>query len=115
MRSPPCGCFGWVVSATFSRGYINRSFQFNPTQGSTGVEFTPGVGHVLTLGLGWAKPSEDTYGPGLSDEYVTELSYRFQLTKNISLLPDIQVVFNQALNPTEDRIWVLGLTARMAL
>jgi hypothetical protein len=65
--------------------------------------------------LGWAKPSEDTYGPGLSDEYVAEVSYRLQLTKNVSLLSDIQLVFNPALNPAEDRVWVLGFRTNLAL
>ena len=69
----------------------------------------------MTLGLGWAEPSEDTFEPGLSDEYVTEFSYRFQLTKNVSLLSDIQIVFNPALNPAENRVWVLGLRASLAL
>jgi hypothetical protein len=82
---------------------------------SAGVEYSPRVGRALTAGLGWARPSEDTYGPGLGDEYVTELSYRLQLTKNFSLLPDVQIVFNPALNPAEDRFWVLGLRASLAL
>jgi hypothetical protein len=79
------------------------------------AEKRSGPGHALTLGLGWAKPSKDTYGQGLSDEYVTELSYRFQLTKNIFLLPDIQLVFTPALNPDADRVWVLGFRASLAL
>jgi porin len=82
---------------------------------SAGVEYSPGAGRALTVGLGWARPSEDTYGPGLRDEYVAEFSYRFQLTKNFFLLPDIQIVFNPALNPAEDRVWVLGLRANLAL
>jgi porin len=82
---------------------------------SAGVEYSPRAGRALTVGLGWARPSEDTYGPGLRDEYVAEFSYRFQLTKNFFLLPDIQIVFNPALNPAENRVWVLGLRASLAL
>lgn len=117
---------GWVVTASYQTGEkILSFFRVGRSNGgagvpaekaaSAGVEFTPRVNHALTLGLGWAEPSEDTFGPGLRDEYVTELSYRFQLTKNVSLLPDIQLVFNPALNPAEKRVWVLGLRASLAL
>jgi len=117
---------GWVVTASYQTGENFLSFfRMGKSDGgagvpaekaaSTGVEFTPRDGQALTLGLGWAKPSEDTYGPGLRDEYVTEVSYRFQLTKNVSLLTDLQLVFNPALNPTEARVWVLGFRASLAL
>jgi porin len=117
---------GWVVTASYQVGEKFLSFfRVGSSDGgagvpaekaaSTGVEFTPKDGQALTLGLGWAKPSEDTYGPGLHDEYVTELSYRFQLTKSMSLLSDLQLVLNPALNPAKDRVWVLGFRASLAL
>ena len=117
---------GWVVTASHQTGERLLSFfrvgRSNGGAGvpaekaaSVGMEYSPRVGRALTIGLGWARPSEDTYGPGLSDEYVTELSYRFQLTKNFSLLPDVQIVFNPALNPAEGHVWVLGLRASLAL
>ena len=117
---------GWAVTASYQTGEKLLSFfrvgRSNGGAGvpaekaaSVGVEYSPRVGRALTVGLGWARPSEDTYGPGLRDEYVTELSYRFQLTKNFSLLTDVQIVFNPALNPAEDRVWVLGLRASLAL
>ena len=117
---------GWVVTTSYQmEDRILAFFRIGKSDGgagvpaekaaSTGVEFTPRNGQALTLGLGWAKPSEDTYGPGLDDEYVTELSYRFQLTKSISILSDLQLVLNPALNPDEDRVWVLGFRASLAL
>jgi len=117
---------GWVVTASYQTGDKFLSFvRVGSSDGgagvpaekaaSAGVEFTPKTGQALTLGLGWAKPSEDTYEPGLRDEYVAELSYRFQLTKSISLLSDLQLVLNPALNPAEDRVWVLGFRASLAL
>ncbi len=117
---------GWVVTASYQTGEKFLSFfrmgRSNGGAGvpaekaaSAGVEYSPRAGRALTVGLGWARPSKDTYGPGLRDEYVTELSYRLQLTKNFSLLPDVQIVFNPARNPAEDRVWVLGLRASLAL
>jgi porin len=117
---------GWVVTSSYQASkkllFFFRAGRSDGGAGvpaekaaSTGLEYAPGVGRAFTVGLGWAKPSEDTYGPGLANEYVAELSYRFQVTKNVSLLPDIQVVFNPALNPAEDRVWVLGFRASLAL
>lgn len=116
---------GWVITASFQlREKYLTFFRLGKSNGgagvpaesaaSVGVEFSPRSGQALTLGLGWAEPSESTYGSGLDDEYVAELSYRFQLTRSIFLMPDVQVVFNPALNPAEDRVWVPGLRARLA-
>jgi porin len=113
---------GWVVTASYQTTEKLLSFCRvgrsdggagvpAETAASVGLEYSPKVGRALAVGLGWASPSEDTYGPGLCDEYVVELSYRYQLTKIVSLTPDIQVVFN----PAVDRAWVLGLRESLAL
>jgi carbohydrate-selective porin OprB len=67
------------------------------------------------MGAGWAKPSEDTFGPGLDDETTLEMSYKFPISRNFSLLPDAQVVFNPASNPGESSIWVIGVRAILTL
>ena len=82
---------------------------------SAGVEISRARGEVWTIGLGWAKPSEDTFGPDLDNETVIEMSYKFQIAKNFSLLPDVQVVFNPANNPGESSIWVIGIRAILTL
>jgi porin len=117
---------GWVITASYQVTEKNLSFvRMGRSDGgagvpaqkaaSAGLEISSGAGRALAVGLGWAQPSDDTFGSGLSDEYIFEMSYRVQLTKNVSLLPDIQVVVNPALNPAEDRVWVLGLRASIAL
>ena len=70
---------------------------------------------IFSLGAGWAKPSSITFGPGLDDETVVESSYKFQLSKNFSLTPDVQVIFNPANNPGENSVWVFGLRAILTL
>ena len=72
-------------------------------------------GDLFGLGLNWSRPSESSFGPDLDDQYTAELFYRFQLTDNLAITPDIQFIVDPALNPEEDRIWVLGLRARLAL
>jgi hypothetical protein len=82
---------------------------------SAGVEIARPRGEAWTIGAGWAKPSEDTYGPGLDDETVIETSYKFQLAKNLSLLPDGQIIFNPANNPNKSSIWFIGVRAILTL
>jgi len=59
--------------------------------------------------------SEKTFGPGLDNETVLETSYKFQLSQNFSLTPDVQVVFNPANDPSESSVWVVGLRAIFSL
>jgi porin len=64
---------------------------------------------LLGAGISWGKPSAN----GLDDQYTGEVFYRLQLTKNIAITPDIQLIINPALNPDENALLVLGLRARM--
>lgn len=67
------------------------------------------------MGVNWGEPNEDTFGPGLRDQYTAELFYRWQLSLQIAVTPDLQWLLNPALNPEEDHIWILGLRARLAI
>jgi porin len=82
---------------------------------SAGVEISRPRGQAWTIGAGWAKPSEETFGPGLDDETVVEMSYKFQVSKHLTLLPDAQVIFNPANNPDKSSIWVVGVRAILTL
>ena len=82
---------------------------------STGVEIAMPRGEAWTIGAGWAKPSEETFGSGLDDETVLENSYKFQISKSLSLLGDAQVIFNPANNPNESSVWLFGVRAILAL
>ena len=82
---------------------------------SAGVEISRPRGQAWTIGAGWAKPSEETFGPGLDDETVIDMSYKFQVSKHLTLLPDAQVIFNPANNPDESSIWVVGVRAILTL
>jgi porin len=82
---------------------------------SAGVEISRPRGQAWTIGAGWAKPSEETFGPGLDDETVVEMSYKFQVSKHLTLLPDAQVIFNPANNPDKSSIWVFGVRAILTL
>jgi porin len=69
----------------------------------------------LSFGIGWARPSEENFGPGLDDEYAVEASYRMQLSPNSTVMPDIQLVIDPARNPETSTAWVFGLRVRWDL
>ena len=117
---------GWAVSAAWQLSDRYFPFvRFGHSDGgggvaaedaiSAGLEITRRFDQVWTMGVGWAKPSESTFGPGLDDETVFETSYKFQLSKNFSLTPDVQLVLNPANDPSESSIWVFGVRAILTL
>ena len=126
VTTKPSGRSGWAISAAWQ---LNDTFfpfaRFGHSDGgggvaaedafSAGVEIKRRFDQVWTLGAGWAKPSEQTFGPDLDYESVIETSYKFQLSKNFSLTPDFQMIFNPATNPEESSIWVVGVRAILTL
>ena len=117
---------GWNISATYQIGERWQPFvRLGHSDGgagvaaeeaaSIGVEMKPRMDQAWSIGLGWAKPSRITHGPGLDDEIVFETSYKFQLSPNFSLTPDLQYVRNPAKNPGESSILVGGVRAILTL
>ena len=80
---------------------------------SGGFEYIVRPDQAWTFGVGWAEPAKKP--SGTKDEYVIETSYKFQLAKNFSLLPDLQVLIDPRNNPSESEIWVFSLRAILTL
>ena len=72
-------------------------------------------GNLLGVGLNWGQPNEDGFGTGLDDQYGLEVFYRLQLGQHIALTPDLQIIANPALNPSQDVLAIIGLRARISL
>jgi len=117
---------GWGVSAAYKLNDKYFPFlRFGHSDGgggvaaesaaSVGVEIAQRSNETWTIGAGWAKPSEMTFGPGLDNETVLETSYKFQLSQNFSITPDMQIVFNPAYDRSESSVWVIGLRAIFSL
>ena len=117
---------GWAVSAAYQvNDQLFPFMRFGHSDGgggiaaedafSVGVEVSTRFDQKWTIGAGWAKPSSKTFGPDLDDETVFETSYRFQLSQNFSLTPDLQVVFNPANDPGESSVTVVGLRIILVL
>ena len=123
---------GWGAVFSFSR-YINKQIMPFLRAGyaedggsllqksvSAGIGYQPkqhstAPGNLLGFGANWGQPNKAVFGTGLDDQYSFELFYRLQVTRELAITPDIQLLINPALNPTEDSIFVFGLRGRLAL
>jgi porin len=82
---------------------------------SAGLGYQPNKrGDQFGIGANWGKPNDDLLGSGLNDQYAFEAYYRLQITKELAITPDIQLLIDPALNPDKGEIWVFGLRARYA-
>jgi porin len=73
---------------------------------------------LFGFGLSYGKASEDPvggFGSNLDPQYTGEIFYRFQLSQHLAITPDLQVIVDPVLNPTEDLVWVAGIRARLNL
>ncbi len=118
---------GWGATFSFSRlfadtwepffraGYSEDGGALWERSISAGIGYhTRKKSDVLGFGLNWSRPSEGTFGPGLDDQFTAEIYYRIQVLKVLTITPDVQALFNPALNPDEDVIFVFGLRGRIS-
>jgi porin len=78
---------------------------------AAGLGFRPSSApsDLFGIGVGWVQPSNDL----LRDQYNAEVFYRFMVTEQFALTPDVQLIVNPSLNPSEDHLWALGLRGRL--
>ena len=108
--------FGPLQRRLFLSDHPGLSGSLTQRSVSVGFGYQPNPGkNLLGVGLNWGEPNEDTWGPGLPDQYTAELFYRWQISKAIAVTPDLQYIRNPALNPDADSIWVFGVRLRGAL
>ena len=85
------------------------------TKNSAGLGYyTRKSSNLFGIGLNWSRPSKDTFGDGLRDQYTAEIYYRVQLLKVLTITPDVQLVYQPALNPDQDLIAIFGLRGRLS-
>jgi len=117
---------GWGVNFSFAHAFDDKWMPFvragYADDGGTPLQKTVSAGlayhlkddiSLLGLGFNWGQPNEDTFGPGLDDQYVIEVFSRLQVIRNLQVTPDIQYIRNPALNPKANHSWVFGLRARL--
>jgi porin len=118
---------GWGATISFSKQVTKHWMPFarvGYSDGGGGVfleqSLSAGVGYflsarsdLLAFGAAWGRPSEMTYGPGLDDQYTLEMFYRLQIFQHWTVNGDLQLLIDPALDPTRDKVWVFGLSARI--
>lgn len=70
---------------------------------------------VVGIGISWGRPRVAPAELALEDQWTMEFFYRFQVDRYLTLTPDIQLLFDPALNPTTGFIAVAGIRGRIVL
>lgn len=87
---------GWIVDRSFTAGIGWRPF--------------PEYSDLFGIGAGWSRPTNDA----LDTQTTAEVFYRYHLTPQFAVTPNLQLIFNPSLNPEENRLWTAGLRFRIA-
>lgn len=123
---------GWGANFSWSRYYNDRVMPFlragyTDDSGSllqkslsVGLGYRPftltqSPGDLIGAAFNWGEVNENSFGPGLDDQYTLELFYRWQFTQQIALTLDYQYLRDPALNPEQSSVSVWSLRARLAL
>jgi porin len=120
---------GWGVAFNYSRslnedrfmpfvrgGYAHDGGTLLQKSLSLGFGYhTFGGRDQIGIATNWGQPNESSFGPDLKDQYVFEAYYRWQLSEQLALTPDIQYLTDPALSPDQDSLWIIGLRGRLAL
>ena len=120
---------GWGVAFNYSRsldddrfmpflrgGYADEGGTLLQKSISAGLGYNAFGGRdQLGVAVNWGQPNENSFGPDLDNQFVFETYYRWQLTEQFAITPDIQYLKDPALNPEHDSLWILGLRGRLAL
>jgi len=120
---------GWTTGAAFSYSrYLNDNYMpfirgawaddggsLLQKSLSVGMGYqTEAFSGLLGVGLNWGEPNEDTFGPGLSDQYAIEAFYRIPVGSRVAVTADVQYIKDPALNPSESSLWMFNGRVRFA-
>ena len=86
---------GWAIDRNLAMGF--------------GLRPKKAQGDLFGVAFGWATPNSEF----LPSQYTAEIFYRYQVTPQLAITPDAQLILNPALNPTEDVLWAFGLRSRL--
>jgi porin len=118
---------GWGVAFSYSR-YLNNNFMpfirgAYADEGGSLLQksLSLGIGKqtvafsgLLGIGINWGQPNEDTFAPGLSDQYALEAFFRVPIGKRVAVTADTQFIKDPALNPDVSSTWMMNARVRVA-
>lgn len=95
----------WFVRAGWSEGWLAQS------NGAVGIGWRPNAAFsdLFGVAIGGVHPTSDQ----LRDQYSAEVFYRFHVTPNFAITPDLQLQQHPTLAPNRDAIWVFSLRGRL--
>jgi porin len=76
---------------------------------SAGVGYRWKTHDVFGAGVSWGRPAAG----GLRDQYTAEFFYRFYVTENLFIAPDLQLILDPALAPGTEFLAALGIKMRL--
>ena len=96
----------WFTRAGWSEGWgadraVSTGFGWRPTSAPS---------DLFGVGVGWTRPASSA----LRSQYTSEVFYRFHVTPNFAVTPDIQVQLHPSLNPGVNALWVFSLRGRLS-
>lgn len=95
----------WFVRAGWSDGWlVDRS-----TALGIGWRPTEHFSDLFGIAIGANEPSNDL----LRNQYTAEVFYRFHVTPNFAITPDLQLQHRPSRNPAKDSLWVFSLRGRI--
>jgi porin len=116
---------GWGAAFSYSRYISDKLMPFvrgaYADDGGTLLQksLSLGVGYrteafsgLLGLGFNWGEPNEDTFSPGLSNQYAIEAFYRVPVGDRFAVTADTQLIKDPALNPDASTLWMFNVRAR---
>ena len=65
---------------------------------------------VFGIAFGWGRP----YEAELRDQKTLEVFYRLQISQNVGITPDLEVLFDPSRNPDESVIGIFSLRVQFA-
>jgi hypothetical protein len=93
----------------FRGGWADGSLADLNFSGGVGWRPTTAPSDLFGFGLGWARPTSNL----LDAQGTAEIFYRYHITENFAMTPDLQVVFNPSLDPSRDSLVVFSLRGRV--
>ena len=109
-------------SMVFGRGGWGNGSLFRAFA-TTGVGWRPRAApsDLFGIGFSWARPTDRPNPatdliPGLDalrEQYTSEAFYRFHVTPNLALTPDVQLIVHPTLTPAVNRLWAFGFRTRV--
>jgi porin len=70
---------------------------------------------LFGVGLSYGEAAVDGFGTDLDPQYTGEMFYRFQLSNHLAITPDLQIIVDPVLNPSESSVIVAGVRVRLSL